>query len=259
MEPKEIEKFFAELPKDADESIQFKASAIDDIPEQGTAPVVTPEPVKDEDVTKNRAMRRMEKRIKELEAQTQSVQPQSYRAPEPAKDKGDTPYEWLQMYGDTEDTRKAWKLQENLLEKATAQAEERALARFKQEADKEKNVQKEWESYIDTQLENIEDKYDIDIMSSSPVARKIRTEFLNLVTKLSPKDDSGNITSYADFESTFEIFTDKIKDSKATLDEKKQIAARSMNQSSGTPTSTPNNGPRPTSKNWGAWREQFNI
>jgi len=258
MEPKEIEKFFADLPKE-EESLQFDTSMLDNKPEEGTAqPIVTPEPVKDDEVTKNRAMRRMEKRIKELEAQTQTVAPQAYHTPEPVKDNGDTPLEWLQMYGDTEDTRKAWKLQASLLEKATSQAEERALARFKAEGEKEKNVQKEWETYIDTQLENIEDKYNIDIMSNAPVARKIRTEFLNLVTKLSPKDDSGNITSYADFESTFEIFKDKIKESKQNVDAKKEIAARSMNQSSGTPDATPK-GPVATSKNWGAWREQFNI
>jgi len=96
-------------------------------------------------------------------------------------------------------------LAEMLAENQT-KAKEAALEEFRQERVREVEEQKKQESVIDSQLEALEDKYNIDLTSNAPAAAKARREFLSMVEKFSPKDESGTITGFADFDSTYEAY-----------------------------------------------------
>ena len=57
-----------------------------------------------------------------------------------------------------------------------------------------------------TGLARIEDNYDVDLTSTAPQAKKLRTEFIEFVERIAPKDEYGNVKEYPDFESSFELF-----------------------------------------------------
>ena len=107
--------------------------------------------------------------------------------------------EWIMAYGDTDKSRKAWALNQSYLEKAVERARQEALNDFRNQIEQEKQAEKEFENFITNSLESIEDTYDVDITSNTASAKKTRNEYLELVKKLSPKDNEGNIISYADF------------------------------------------------------------
>jgi hypothetical protein len=119
-------------------------------------------------------------------------------------------------------------------EEFLSRAEERAFERLmKSQSEEEEEVQK-YESEIESQIEEIEDKFDVDLTSGSKESSRSRAEFLNLLSALSPKDKEGNITNYADFEKTFEMYQNSKE--KPDASRNKELASRS-NQKSG-PIST---------------------
>lgn len=118
-----------------------------------------------------------------------------------------------------------------VIREQSALAKEEAIREFKREQDEAVQEQKKYESLIDNELESLEDQYNIDLTSDAPKARKTRREFLELVSELSPKDESGEITNYADFESTFKVYQKTQTEDKVDNTRREEIASRSMQRS----------------------------
>jgi 1,4-alpha-glucan branching enzyme len=152
--------------------------------------------------------------------------------------------------GDSPEAQKAWQLQQKLLQSATENAKKEALQEFQQAQDQLRNEQKQFEQLIDDELESLEDEYNVDLTSKAPAARKARREFLELVQNLSPKDENGAITGYADFDSTFQLFQKTRTQEKPnnTVQKQKEIASKTMQQPAGAPTPETPKGPM----NWNA-------
>jgi hypothetical protein len=110
-------------------------------------------------------------------------------------------------------------------------AKEEAIREIEERQKLATQEQKEYENLIDNELESLEDIHNIDLTSNAPKARKVRQEFLELVEQLSPKDESGNITGYADFESAFELYQKSHTEKDTTNTRREEIAARSMQRS----------------------------
>lgn len=209
--PNEVDNFFSNLPS------QDKQDA-DIFDEKPKEPVTEPEKEEDEgQVTrKNRAYRRLEEkyereresaialneRVRLLSEQVESISKRSTTE----KESVDMPAEWVALYGSNDDAMKAWKLQGTFLNKFKEEARDEAIKEFERREEARLSEEKQFESFIDSGLESLEDKYNVDLTSDAPKARKARREFLEMVQKLSPKDANGTITGYADFESTFEIY-----------------------------------------------------
>lgn len=230
----EIDKFFGELPsedkrpQDIFKEETPKEEPIDEAkPEEGDG--------KEESTHKNRAYRRLEEKYQReresnialaarLQAETEAKAKYEPQGP------SDAPAEWIALYGDTPEAQKAWKMQETLLARVEENAKEKALAEFENRNVKAQEAQKGFEEFIDLELESLEDNFNVDLTSNAPSARKARREFLEMVQNLSPKDENGVITGYADFGATFEQYQ-KIR-SQETPDEtsarRKEIASRSM-------------------------------
>ncbi len=235
MEPKnEVDKFFEGLPE-ADQ----KGAEI-------FAPEAPREEVKEEDkepeIRKNRAHRRTEEKLQETREMNIALAERVKILSEQKAEKNNTntsemPAEWVALYGSSPEAESAWKVQEKLLQKHTEIAEERAVERIKAEQQKSLDEQKKHESFIDSQFEALEDTYDVDLTSNAPGARKMRNEFIELVQKLSPKDERGEITGYPDFESTFEIYKNSREKEKSTelQTRQKEISTRTM-QKAGSPS-----------------------
>lgn len=132
----------------------------------------------------------------------------------------------LEMYGNTDEGKKAARLHMELLNDATSKGKDLALQELKEERAREADAQKKYETFIDSELEALEDEHGIDLTSDAPAARKLRREFLEAVQKLSPKDTDGTITNFADFGGVWDSFSEKR--AKPDNSRRQQIADRSM-------------------------------
>lgn len=226
----EFDKFLKEITENKDDSVL--SDPIETTEKVETEVAEAPE--EGEEVRKNRRHRRLESQLEQereariaLEARLEALGTTKVR------ESSDVPSEWTEMYGDTPEAVKAWKLNEKLIENAKQSAKEEAIQEFESRQTKAQEEQKRFESVIDSKLEEIEDEHNVDLTSDSPAARKARREFLEMVQTLSPKDDKGTITGYADFKATYELYkANKVKTSEST-NKAKELAARSMESSSG--------------------------
>jgi hypothetical protein len=253
MPENEIDKLFSDLPSE-DKKL---ADVFNEAPKE----TPTPTPAKDEDegdVRKNRRHRRLEEQYQKeresniaLNARIQALM-ESRETPV-TKSSSDAPAEWIALYGDTPEAAKAWKMQESLMERYKQQAKEEAVNELQEREVEQKAEERKFEAFIDSQLETIEDKYDIDLTSDAPKARKTRRDFLEMVQNLSPKNDDGTITGYADFEQTFEIYKSR-KETPVDNSARKEIAAISMHKSG----AQIDGGQKPT-PGFRGWEKDYNI
>lgn len=236
MEPNnEVDKFFEGLPEADKKEVDIFATE--------TPKEEIKEEAKDEESEgrKNRAHRRLEDKLNETREMNIALAERVKVLSEQRSEKNELsssemPAEWVALYGSSPEAESAWKVQEKLLQKHTEIAEERAVERIRNEQKQVLEEQKAYESVIDSQLESVEEEFNVDLTSNAPSAKKARREFLEMVQKLSPKNEDGEITGYADFHSTFEIFKDsreKAQNSETTT-RQKEISTRSM-QKAGSP------------------------
>lgn len=136
------------------------------------------------------------------------------------------------LFGTAEETPESRIVTENLqkvLEQTRTSAVDEAFKRFQDQQNEALQEEREAETFIDTQLSDIEESSGIDLTSNSPSARKARSEFLEMVEKFSPKDQDGNITQYADFGSVFEMYQQSRRT--PTNPRSREIASRSIAKS----------------------------
>ena len=132
-------------------------------------------------------------------------------------------------------------------------AEERALARIQELRESEAKEIEEAGDFIDTQLENLEDRFKVSFYGSKK-ADALRNEYLQFVENISPKDASGEITDYADFESSFEAFQALQSKEKPDTSRQREIASRSMQRSqSGAPVV------KPRTPGWDGWKVDMGL
>lgn len=255
----EIDKFFGELPSEDKKIADVFAQETPTAPAaiDGTA-ISNPE---EGEGRKNRRHRRLEEALKKERESNIALNARIQALAEVRNSPRDTessniPAEWVALYGNTPESQKAWQMQERLFDNRAAKIKEETLQEFEQQQVKVQQEQKQFESFIDSQLETLEDEFNVDLTSDAPKARKSRREFLEMVQSLSPKDDNGTITDYADFGSTFEVYQKtNLEKTDETINRKKEIASRSMqrptnNGGEQSPTFTPG---------FRGWMKDYNI
>lgn len=250
MKPNEsqVDEFFATLP----EEDKTEVDIFDDKQSQ-VAPVVE-SPVVDADdpesapeSVKDRRHRRLEARLQAERETTIALNERIKTLSEMdkfSKEAGDIIIPDIAKMFSSDEVGKenALRLSKIILDSKT-QAKEEAIREIEERRVQEIQEQKKYENLIDNELENLEDQYEIDLTSDAPKARKMRREFLELVQELSPKDENGDITGYADFESAFGMYQrTQVKEEK-TNTRREEISARSMQRSTtnteNIPTRTP--------------------
>lgn len=220
---------------DLDEMLGVKKDESVEVPEEVKE---ESKPEKEEDEPrKNRHHRRVEEQLEREREGTRFLNEKileltsSQRMSEDLKEQ-EMPTDWLALYGDAPESKKAWAIQRNLYEQAAERGKKEALQEFEERQRQELEEARQAEQHIDDALISIEENYDVDITSNSPKARKMRSEYLELVKDVSSKDSDGNITAYADFDSTFELYQKTKTEPKEDNSRQKEIAARSMQSSS---------------------------
>lgn len=119
--------------------------------------------------------------------------------------------------------------EERLLE----QAEERALNRLSAREQEVIKADQEAEEELENAFDNIEQNFDVDITSNSPIAKKTRQEFVAYVERIAPKDQNGDIKDYPDMNAAWEDFSERKKLTQAP-NRAKELASRSMKRSAET-------------------------
>lgn len=118
----------------------------------------------------------------------------------------------------------------NELNRALIEREEKmsskAWERLQQEQQEEIQAEKEAEDTLMSGFEAIEEGHGIDITSSAPQARKLRSQFIDFVRKVAPKDEQGEITEFPDLEQTFEVFQ-STRQTQPQANRAKELASRS--------------------------------
>lgn len=103
-------------------------------------------------------------------------------------------------------------------------AENRAYSRIQTERQNETQAVQEAEFELDSIIEDIEDNFDIELTPGQQKA------YFELLQKMSPKDQSGEVTSLADPYAVYELFSERLK--KPEPDNRaKKLSSRSMTQS----------------------------
>lgn len=249
MQPQnEIDKFFNDLPKkDVTDANVFNDKA--------PAGQAAPAPVKDADdegdVRKNRRHRRIEAELQRERESNIAMAERIKVLSEMDKFAKDTDGlvnpDIAKMFADTPEGKENALRLSQTLRSMKDEAKSEALKEIESRQAQTVREQREYETLIDNELESLEDEHNIDLTSDAPQARKARREFLELVQHLSPKDEDGNVTGYADFGATFEQYqkTSAQVQNIETSNRQKELASRSMQRSgtnngqSAAPATTP--------------------
>lgn len=109
-------------------------------------------------------------------------------------------------------------------------AETRAYQRLVEQQTQEVQAVAEAEEELDSILDDIEDRYGVELTEEQEVA------YFQLMQKMSPKDRQGNVVALADPDAVWEVFSDRM--SKKPDSRAKELSARSMVQSGATKDST---------------------
>lgn len=234
----EVDKFFGDLPSE-DKKV---ADVFEDKKPEPKVPEKDEEEGLEEDeseVRKNRRHRRLEEQLQKerdsniaLNERIKVLSEVSQFKKSISTDDSIDP-RLVEIFGPTDEGKKIAKHLSEILEEKTEIAREKAIQEMEERQSRVIQEQKQYESLIDSELEALEDKHNIDLTSDSPQARKARREFLEMVQNLSPKDEDGTITGYADFDSTFDLYR-QTRERPQSNDRQKEIASRSMQRSGGT-------------------------
>jgi hypothetical protein len=125
------------------------------------------------------------------------------------------------IYGtDSPEATAATQLLSEALTGLEERATERALKAIREEQAKAQEATQKEERTLDSFIEQIEDEHNVTF---TPEMEK---GYFQLMEKLSPKDNDGNIIAYADPESTWELYKERTKKENPS----KAIASRAMSQ-----------------------------
>lgn len=232
-EKNELDDFLKDVPKDGDAAKEILGEV-----EETKIPEKDAEPEEDGEVRKNRRHRRLEAQLAEereariaAEARAEALSETRKFTEEVGSD--EVSQKLARLYGTDENGKQAAQITKELLENAVSRGKEEALKEIEANRRQEASEQAKHESFIDSQLEKIEDDFNVDVTSNAPAARKARKEFLDMVQQFSPKDENGTVIGFADFNATWEAYQLKRSQEKPsdTSDRQKSLADRSMTKS----------------------------
>lgn len=178
---------------------------------------------------KNRRHRRLEEK---LQAQREENIQLAERLKNIAEAKSTSAQEdWLKsvekIYGtESPEATAATELLKGALKAAKDEATRDALAQIRAERAEEAEAVKREEATLDSMVDDLEDEYGVNFTP------ELEQAFFRQLQKVSPKDEDGNVTEYADHRAVFEEFQSRLKKPENRA---KELAARSMTKSGSSP------------------------
>ncbi len=104
-----------------------------------------------------------------------------------------------------------------------------ALAQIEQAQEAEHEAEVEAQQELQRGFDDIEDRFNVDLTSSKPTAQQLRSDFVDFIKRVSPKDEEGNVMEFPDLQETFQLFKETRKPE--SNDRAKELSNRSMTRS----------------------------
>lgn len=144
---------------------------------------------------------------------------------------------------DTPDKVRALEKLEKTLHGSDERASQKAIERFQQQLADQKNqeteAEKQAQDELDSYFDDIEDTYNVDLTSNSKNAQQLRSQFIEYVRRIAPKDANGEVRAFPDMIASFEDFQDRQKKASPTTVRAKGLASRGLTRSNETATAAP--------------------
>lgn len=176
---------------------------------------------------------------KALENATPKEQVQFQKEIKNSEDEDDLIAAFTNIIGnDTPEKVHALKMLDRTIKGVEEKAAQRAMQEFSVREQMEKEAEKQAVQELENGFESIEETFNVDITSNTPLAKKTRNEFIDFVKRIAPKDSEGQITQYPDFEQAFTVFQETRKSAPAP-NRAKELADRSMTRSGDASTAKP--------------------
>lgn len=107
---------------------------------------------------------------------------------------------------------------------------QKALAQIEAQASEERQAEIEAQNELVDGFQAIEDTFEVDLTSNNPQAKKERSEFVDFIKRVSPKDEEGQVIQFPDLEETYKLFKETKKPE--SNNRAKELSSRSMARSS---------------------------
>lgn len=108
---------------------------------------------------------------------------------------------------------------------------QRALNQLQEQAQEQQAEDVAAQNELDSGFEDIEDSFGVDLSSNSPSAKKTRSDFVDYIRKIAPKNEDGEVVAFPDLTAAFEEFAERSKRVNPQTNRSKQLAAKSMSTS----------------------------
>lgn len=130
---------------------------------------------------------------------------------------------------------------------------QRAIKELENQANAQAQEDVRAQEELDESFGDIEEEYGVDLSSNTAKARQLRTQFVDYVRKIAPKNEDGEVVAFPDMQSAFETFQERQQKAPATSTRAKEIASRGVSRSSDATLA-----PKTTGKSWKDIEKLFN-
>jgi len=185
--------------------------------------------------------------IQELEGRLSELEQSRYES-ETSNEELEVPKEWVELYGDSDVSKRAYKIQLQREEQLENKAVQKALHILKEESHREEHQIAENEEAIETDLEILQDKL------GRKFTPEIEDSVLSIVDEFSPTGPDGKYLSLFPFDKAYEIY--ELRESKKqnkTASARKKVADLTGYNSEGEVDSSD----APFKRGWDTWREEL--
>lgn len=165
----------------------------------------------------------------------------------------DTPSWWRELYGDSEASNKAWRIQEQAQQQLIEEARQQALEAVQSERQQESVRIRENENTIDESLDALSAYIGRDL------SEREQSAVLDIVDEYTPKDDDGNyLGATIPFEKAWDIYELKTQASKAPRQEARdRVAALTGSRTQGEPSVDAEKDKNWNPLDWNAWKKRL--
>lgn len=118
------------------------------------------------------------------------------------------------------------------------EAKQEFLKEMQEQQEKATAADRKAQEDLDNYFEEIEETYDVDLSSKSASAKKMRSDFVDFVRKIAPKNEEGEVTGFPDLVASFEEFQERNKRS-SQPSRAKELASRGLTRSTETSAAIP--------------------
>lgn len=129
----------------------------------------------------------------------------------------------------------------NLEDKGAQRAFEKIQEQSQAQVERERQAKEE----LDESFESIEETYNVDLSSNTSHARKTRTEFVDYIRKIAPKNEEGEVSSFPDIPAAWEEFQERSKRIAPSNTQAKALASRGVARSTDASAA-----PKTTGRSW---------